>query len=361
MVGTPDDGFAAHCSRRLSAFLRPNSLAVLLPFAVGLLMLSACSSRNEDVPVVKVAPVSLADVAQFPREAELGTYALAGFAVRALPDEPDVYLAQVVSGNQRGDVAETRFLRGDRSKVKGSFVEPLLDSYPLLVSGDPDRRMALPIIRVHARTGQVFAATETQWEAAPRPTTFSGLPSSDEFVRRLSESQGWEHPNVGIGRAPLPRLATDSYALFAMSLDTQFVAVTLGEQMRRGLVGPARVATGQPFVSFIDTASVQRLDPSFELVGAPSPVNLISATWTPDNCYLLCVDFGPDGFWLWIVPFEHGRQRPVGSWDHIRLMDHPAWVRDADGKRIDYYRPRSQDELRPVSVPEAWRSPQPVP
>lgn len=348
----------AHRPRILTPF---QSHLLMLASLMMVVIMSACSSRNEDVPVVKVTPVSLANVAQFPREAELGTYALAGFAVRALPDEPDVYLAQVVSSYQHGEVAGTRFLKGNRPHVRGSFIEPLLDNYPLLVSGDPDRRMALPIIRVHARTGQVFAATETQWEAAPRPTTFSGLPSSDEFVQRLSESQGWEHPNVGINRAPLPRLATDAYALFAMSLDTQFVAATLGEQMRRGIVGPARVATGQPFVSFIDTASVQRLDPSFELVGAPSPVNLISATWTPDNRYLLCVAFGPDGFWLWIVPFEHGRNRPVGPWDHIRLMDHPVWVRDAAGKRIDYYQPQSQDELRPVSVPEAWRSPSPGP
>ncbi len=338
--------------------------AVLAVVALSLLALlrTGSGSDRSGLPVVSIAAVPTDLGARLRIFSGGDLTELEGLALRAVPGESDVYLARVLSGPQYMDATRgISILPSMRATwTQDSYVESRLDDYPRFSDLMP-RRFPLPIIKIYARSGRTEPASDGDWHAAGPPSTFPAWPTEAFLVKKLDLGRNWTLDNIGISRRPLPALPGAHMRSLSLSLDRQFGAVNLAERER--FIGPAAmpVGTGGTIISFINMAKAERIDPSFELEGVSNLAGTVQATWTPDNRFLICIESPrtPETTYrrMWIVPFEHGRTRPVGPWNHIRYVDHPAYAQAADEGELQIYAPKSEAEFVQPAVPKEWAEP----
>lgn len=321
------------------------------------------SDRTGVPPPVPVRPISIAHVITLPDDVRFDDGELMGLAVRAFVDQPDTYIARMITRYQHQQASmEFHGPSSPRSQSRTSeiAIEGRLTDYQVLRGRPTNYRLALPVFFVDARTGTVKAASQDQWNASTPPSTFVWYPFAGAVFDRLSYKKGWELSNIGINRMPIPAVLGVRHRGKHLSLDRQFIAVTTGDDERRLPFGDQTKATGRTFVNFIDVATAQRIDPVFELLDAPDVDAFgVQLTWTPDNRYMLGVHASGDPATtyrrLWIVPFEHGRSRAVGPWDHVYYVDESPSNRNSEGFVVERSNPPISAFKRQV-VPEAWRS-----
>jgi hypothetical protein len=338
-------------------------LAVVIVAAsavAGVIGLASAGSARADLPVVVIKPVPTSIGGHLQIRSGLDLLGLQGFAVRAVQGEPDKYFVRVISGPQLiAATSQLPFpLSSGRFPVGVAYTEARLDDYPRFTELMP-RRFQLPVFLLDARTGTSTPATDADWHAASPPSTFKGYPTSHSFFDRLSVHGDWSLGNTGVNRRPLPPVPGIAHAGLWISLDLQFGALLLAD--REGGGGLLGLGDGRRAftIAFIDMKTGERLDPSFE-IGELRSVNAIQVMWTPDNRYLICAEFPstPDRTYsrLWIIPFEHGRKRPVGPWDHIRYVDHPAYTPIGTGDEVQAHVPRPEEYIKPT-IPKEWAEP----
>jgi hypothetical protein len=346
--------------RRRATIIVFAAVIVAASAVAGVIGLASAGSPRADLPVVVIKPVPTGIGGRLQIRSGLDLLGLQGFAVRAVPGEPDQYLLRVVSQVQHSHATSVLGFptRAGSAPVGVAYTEARLDDRPRFTEMMP-RRFLLPVARLDARTGTSTPATDADWHAAPPPSTFKDSPANVSFVDRLNLSGDWSLPNVGLNRRPFPPVPGEAYADFFVSLDLQFGALLVAD--REGAGGVLGLGDGRRAftIAFIDMKTGERLDPSFE-IGELRSVNAIQVMWTPDNRYLICAEFPstPDRTYsrLWIIPFEHGRKRPVGPWDHIRYVDHPAYTPIGSGDEVEAYVPRPEEYIKPT-IPKEWAEP----